>query len=66
MAAKLPYKVECKSSYPFFETIAAFDCESPALAYAADCAATAKNRNLSFEYRVTKRGKVVVNEWDAL
>lgn len=53
--AKLPYRVECKSSYPFFEVIAAFDCEGPARGYARDCAAT----NPKFEYRVKKGTKVL-------
>lgn len=45
---KLPYRVECKSSYPFFETIAAFDCRPPAETYAMKCRET----NPNFEYRV--------------
>lgn len=49
-----PYKVECKSSYPFFEVIAAFNDFSIAFAYAKDCAKT----NPMFKYRVTVR-KVV-------
>lgn len=60
MRNHLPYKVECKSTYPFFETIAAFDCENPALNYASDCRST----NPTFEYRVMKHGKLIVNEWD--
>lgn len=53
--ANLPYKVQCKSSYPFFEVIAAFDCKPPALAYALDCAKT----NPAYKYKVLK-GKEVV------
>jgi hypothetical protein len=30
MARKLKYVVECKSTYLFFEEIAAFNCEGPA------------------------------------
>lgn len=60
--AKLPYKVECKSSYPFFELIAAFDCEQPALHYAANCQKT----NPINEYRVLKGSKVVTNERDSV
>lgn len=60
--AKLPYKVECRSSLPFFELIAAFDCEPPAHHYAADC----KKTNPAFEYRVVKGSKVIVNEWDSV
>lgn len=47
----LPYVVECKSSYPFFEPIAAFNVESVAQSYAAECAAV----NPQFVYRVVKR-----------
>lgn len=47
----LPYVVECKSTYPFFETIAAFNVECAAHRYAAECSAT----NPQFEYRVVKR-----------
>jgi hypothetical protein len=50
---KLPYSVECKSTYPFFERIAAFDVGRVALAYAEECAST----NPQFEYRVMYRGK---------
>lgn len=45
----LPYKVECKSSYPFYELIAAFNVECAAFQYAADCQQT----NPHFAYRVT-------------
>ena len=57
MASKLPYVLECKSSYPFFETIAAFDCEPPAKKYAASCA----EANPTNTYRVVKRGKVLTS-----
>lgn len=50
---KLPYKVECKSSLPFFELIAAFDCEQAAKAYAEEC----ERVNRRFQYRVTKGSK---------
>lgn len=52
---KLPYKVECKSSYPFFETIAAFDVEQAAKGYASECSLV----NNSFTYRVSKGKKVL-------
>lgn len=52
----LPYHVECKSTHPFFELIAAFDCEPPARAYAQACAENSQDN----EYRVTKRGRVRV------
>lgn len=51
MARKLPYVVECKSIYPFFEEIAAFDVDSVAHKYAADCAA----ENTQYAYRVVKK-----------
>ncbi len=54
MRNQLPYSVECKSSYPFFERIAAFDIAHAARAYADECATT----NPQFEYRVMYRGKV--------
>lgn len=60
--SKLPYKVECRSSLPFFELIAAFDCEPPALAYAKDCART----NPAFKYKVMKGKEVrATNEFGA-
>lgn len=46
--AKLPFVVECKSSYPFFEQIAAFDHIKVAYRYAQDCLQT----NPKFEYRL--------------
>lgn len=55
---KLPYRVECKSSYPFYELIAAFDCENAAVGYAGECALT----NLKYSYRV-KRGRAVVQHF---
>ena len=54
--AKLPYKVECKSSYPFFETIAAFDCEQAARTYVLDCSLA----NPSFTYQALKGKKVLL------
>ena len=51
----LPYKVECKSTFVFFETIAAFDCEPAAVGYMHDCAAS----NPQNSYRVTK-GKILI------
>ena len=56
MRNSTPYKVECKSSYPFFETIAAFNLESAAQRYAKECADAV---GPLFEYRVTYRGKVL-------
>lgn len=44
----LPYVVECKSSYPFWEPIAAFNVDQVAERYAADCKCT----NPQFQYRV--------------
>jgi hypothetical protein len=44
----LPHIVECKSSYPFFEPIAAFDCLEAARAYKENCEKT----NRRFAYRV--------------
>lgn len=57
MASKLPYVLECKSTYPFFETIAAFDCEPPAKKYAAACA----EANPQNTYRVVNREKVLAS-----
>lgn len=57
--AALPYKVECKSSYPFFETIAALDCEPVAIGYADQC----RTANPNFTYRV-KRGKILIVEFE--
>lgn len=53
---KLPYVVECKSGYPFFEPIAAFNVDSVAQRYAEDCA---KAMSPLYTYRVVKSKKVV-------
>ena len=53
---KLPYLVECQSTYPFFETIAGFDIEAAATRYASECAET----NPNFHYRVRKGSKTIV------
>lgn len=45
---QLPFLVECKSTYSFFETIAAFNVEVVARRYAEDC----QQANPSFQYRV--------------
>lgn len=58
---KLPFKVECKSSYPFFELIAAFDCESAARAYAKDCAAA----NPKYAYKVLHRQHCLIVHGEA-
>lgn len=55
--SKLPYKVECKSTYEFFETIAAFDCQQAAFAYAQRCA----SGNLRSDYRVMNGRKVLAD-----
>lgn len=52
---KLPYVVECKSLYPFFEAIAAFDVQGVAEHYAIECRKT----NPKYEYRVVKNKKVL-------
>ncbi len=46
--AELSYIIECKSTYPFFETIAAFNVSRAAEAYANECRAT----NPKYEYRI--------------
>jgi hypothetical protein len=51
----LPYKVECKSIYPFFEVIAAFNVESAAESYALECYAI----NSEYTYRVKKHLNVL-------
>ena len=58
--SKLPYKVECKSTYPFFELIAAFNVEQAAVGYAGECALA--NADTAYEYRV-KCGRRIVQEW---
>lgn len=57
MPSKLPYVLECKSTYPFFETIAAFDCEAAARAYGQKCSEASPE----YTYRVSKHAKVLVN-----
>lgn len=58
---QLPYGVECRSLYVFFEKIAAFDCVEAAASYAEQCRTA--NPQTGFDprpvYRVTKNGKVV-------
>jgi hypothetical protein len=54
---KLPYQVQCKSTYPFFETIAAFDSERVAFAYASECA----GYNLKFDYQMAKGRRILAN-----
>jgi hypothetical protein len=44
----LSYLVECKSTYPFFETIAAFNVRRAAEAYVLECAKV----NPTFTYRI--------------
>jgi hypothetical protein len=48
--ASLPFVVECKSTHPFFEVIAAFNVKVAAEAYAGECSTS----NPSFEYRVVR------------
>lgn len=55
--SRLPYQVQVKSTYPFFETIAAFDCQQAAFGYASDCAGF----NLKFDYQLVKGRKVLAN-----
>lgn len=55
MRQPLPYKVECRNARPYYEAIAAFDCESAATAYASECAL----RNPKLDYRV-KRGHTIL------
>lgn len=52
MSTKLPYIVECRFGRPFFEVIAAFNCESAAKGYATDCQVA----NEALDYRVVKAG----------
>jgi hypothetical protein len=56
MSSKLPYVIECKSTLPFFEVIAGFNCEPPARRYAQACAKGGPQN----EYRVVKNRKVLV------
>jgi len=51
----LSHAVQCK--YPngaFFETIAAFDCETAAKHYLMECAEGASKIKMNFEYRIAK------------
>jgi hypothetical protein len=60
MATKLPYVVECRSTYVFFEPIAAFNVAVVAVAYAKDCNAT----NPMCQYRVCKGKKILAMSID--
>jgi hypothetical protein len=53
--AKLPYKVECKSMFAFYEVIAAFDCEPAAKRYVEACEEGARATNSTYLYRVVKK-----------
>lgn len=55
MAKALPFIVECRSFYTFFEPIAAFNVESAALAYAFEC----QEGSPSFKYRVRKGSRIL-------
>lgn len=55
MAKGLLYRVECKSLYPFYELIAAFDIQQAAENYAVSCATA----NPVYEYRVIKGRRVL-------
>jgi hypothetical protein len=58
--SQLPYVVECKSLYAFFEPIAAFNHDKIAINYAVDCHIA----NPQYQYRVVKR-KLVLYSSDA-
>ena len=48
LSEQVPFTVECKSLFAFFEVIAAFNAEVVARRYAEDC----QRANPSYEYRV--------------
>lgn len=52
----LPFAVYCKSTYPFFERIAAFNVDSAAGHYALECARC----HPEFSYEVRKGRKVML------
>jgi hypothetical protein len=55
----LPYRVECKAApRPYYELIAAFDCQQAAEAYAGECALA----NMALDYRV-KKGKLLLRQY---
>lgn len=54
---KLPYKVECRSTLPYFETIAAFDCYSAAIDYVETCA----KAHPSWQYAMKKNNKTIAS-----
>lgn len=53
---RLLYKIECKSTLPYFETIAAFDCYEAAACYAKRCA----KLNPDYCYVVKNNNKILV------
>jgi hypothetical protein len=61
--SKLEFFVLCKSTYPFFETIAAFDCKPPALNCAADYRAGTFGERFTYKV-VDAEGREVVS-WPA-
>lgn len=61
MANPLPYRVECMAlPCRAWEPIAAFNVEQIAVRYGRECA----TGNPGFQYRVTKRGKVIYHWLD--
>jgi len=54
---RLPFVLEVNSGH-YWEKIAAFDCERPAVRYMADCA----GNGLNFKYRVRKGRKIIAGE----
>ena len=58
MRRNLPYAVECDRGNRWFETIAAFDCESAAVRYATSCAEHALP-GFNYRIRVNKTIRVI-------
>ena len=54
---QLPYVVECKAFAPFYEPIAAFDCQRAAEAYRDECVLANKARPTPFVYQIVDYSK---------
>jgi hypothetical protein len=56
---ELPYVIECNSQ-GWWEKIAAFNCEPPAVGYMKDCASVSfRGEPPSYKYRVRKGRKII-------
>lgn len=59
MATTLPFKVECKAApRPYYDAIAAFDCQQAAEGYAGECALANPDK-----FYCVKKGKLLLRQF---